>query len=77
VGIPRRHLLCQQHWFEVRAELRREVELSLAAWLGGKNDVRPYLKARLRAIITVARLHRIDVATQEAQLARWTRAETL
>jgi hypothetical protein len=74
-GIPRRHLMCPQHWFEVPVELRGEVELSLAAWLGGKDDVRPYLRARLKALIHVAKLHQIDARNFEAQLVRWMPAE--
>jgi hypothetical protein len=75
IEIPRRHLMCRQHWFEVPQELRGEVEFSLAAWLGGKKDVRSYLKAWLRAIIHVARLHKLDASSFEAQLARWTKSE--
>ena len=73
-GIPRRHLMCPQHWSEVPAELQDDVWLSLAFWLGRKDDVRSYLKARLRAIIHVCNLHQINVRNFEAQLARWTRS---
>jgi len=68
--IPRGHLMCREHWFEVPVEARVEVEQSLAAWLGGKQGARPYLIARLQAIIYVGRLHRDDVGKYEAQLAR-------
>lgn len=71
VGIPRRHLMCPQHWFEVPAELRAEVERSLFAWLARKNDVRPYFRARLQAIIHVAKLHKLDARNFEAQLLCW------
>lgn len=71
--IPRRHLMCPQHWYEVPAPLRAEVEETLAAWLAGKCDVRAYLRARLRALIAVTALHNGDTRSYEAQLARWTK----
>jgi hypothetical protein len=73
-GIPRRHLMCPQHWFEVPADLRADVEVSLAAYLGGKSSARAYLRARVMAILHVARLHNLDVRNLEAQLARWARS---
>jgi len=69
--------MCQAHWFEVPSDLRDQVTAALASWLDGKDDVRPYLAARLRAIISVAKLHNIDVAEDEAKLARWTRSERM
>ena len=75
--IPRRHLMCQAHWFEVPADLRDRVTATLTSWLDGKDDVRPYLAARLRAIISVANLHNIDATEDEAKLARWTRSERM
>jgi hypothetical protein len=68
--VPSKHLMCREHWFEVPAEIRNQVEESMAAWLGHKDDVRPYLVARLRAIIHVAKAHSIAVPEEEAKLAR-------
>ena len=64
--------MCPQHWLEVPAELRGEVELSLVRWLRGGTYPRPYLAARVRAIIHVCQLHQLDVRNLETQLARWT-----
>ena len=72
--VPPRHLMCREHWFEVPVELRNQVEESLAAWLGRKQDVRPYLIARLRALIHVCDLHNIDSSEHTAKLARWTKS---
>lgn len=69
-AINRRHLMCATHWFEVPVEIRTEVFRSLAGWLNGDDAVRPYLIARLSAIVAVAKLHGIDVTTQEAEKQR-------
>jgi len=68
--LPPRFLMCPTHWFEVPRELRAEIVDSFTAWLKGKDDVRPYLRARLRAIVHVAKLHGIDTRADEAKLAR-------
>lgn len=69
-AISRRHLMCAPHWFEVPMPTRTEVFRSLAAWLNGDDNVRPYLIARLDAIIAVATKHHIGIAVEEARRAR-------
>ena len=68
--VPGTYLMCLQHWSEVPAELRDQVAMTLAAWLSGTDDVRPYLTARLEALIHVAKLHGCDATELEAKLAR-------
>ena len=68
--IPRGHLMCREHWFEVPEDLRHQVEGSLKAWLGHQTTVQPYLIARLRAIIHVATKHGIAVHEEQAKLTR-------
>jgi len=58
--IPRTHLMCPAHWFEVPLGVRTEVFQSLAAWLNGTETVRPYLIARLNAILHIVRLHKVE-----------------
>jgi hypothetical protein len=67
--IPRKHLMCRRHWFELPDALRIEVESTIANWLGGREGVRPYLIARLRALIHVNKLHGGDVSFEESKLA--------
>jgi hypothetical protein len=70
LAISRRHLMCAAHWFEVPMPIRTEVFKTLAGWLNGEDSARPYLIARLAAIIAVATLHKLDVAEQEAARER-------
>lgn len=70
LAIARRYLMCADHWFEVPMELRTEVFKSLAGWVNGDDPVRPYLIARVKAILAVAKLHNIPATAQEAELAR-------
>jgi len=74
--IPRRHLMCSTHWFEVPAELREQLIESLRSWLGGTVHVRPYLIFRLKAIIFVSKLHGAEVLEQVSMLARMEAAES-
>jgi hypothetical protein len=60
--------MCPTHWFEVPGEVRIEVSRALNAWLGGKENLRPYMAARLTALICVGKLHRIDMSALEAKL---------
>ena len=68
--VPAAHLMCREHWFEVPAELRCQVEQSLEAWLKRRVELNVYLCARLEAIAHVGKLHSIDVSAQETELAR-------
>jgi hypothetical protein len=71
VRIPRKYLMCRQHWFELPNSLRAQVESSLANWLAGREGVRPYLIARLRALIHVNRLHGCNVSCEIAKLTTY------
>lgn len=68
-SITRRHLMCAPHWFDVPLPLRTRVFETLQAWTNGEHNVRPYLLARLNAILAVCELHKIDCADLEAQQA--------
>lgn len=68
VAIKPRQLMCPTHWFEVPAEVRAEIYRALNAWLGGEENVRPYMVARLTALIHVCKRHRIDASALEATL---------
>ena len=70
LAISRRHLMCATHWFEVPMPIRTEVFKTLAGWLNGDDSARPYLIARLTAIIAVAKLHNLGTAEQEADKQR-------
>ena len=63
-------MLCYEHWAEVPPELCAEVEHCWAAWLAGKQTVRPYMAARLAAIVYVAKLHGENVTALEAKLTK-------
>ena len=69
--VPVTHLKCRQHWYEVPANLRDQVAGTLVAWLSGRDGVSPYLIARLKALICVAKLHGCDATDLEARLARF------
>jgi len=63
------HLMCVKHWYEVPADLRFQVTSYFLSWQRGEIPVKQYLIARLKAIIHVGKLHGIDVAALEAELA--------
>lgn len=67
--IPRKHLMCRRHWFELPDAMRTEVESTISDWLGAREGVRPYLIARLRALIHVNKLHGGDVTYETQKLA--------
>jgi hypothetical protein len=60
--------MCSTHWFEAPAEVRAEIYRALEAWFAGKENVRPYMVARLTALIHVGKLHGIDVSALETKL---------
>jgi hypothetical protein len=70
VAIERNQLMCPTHWFEVPQVTRTEVYLTLDAWLKGRESLRPYMVARLTALIHVGKLHGIDMSVLEAKLDR-------
>jgi len=67
--IPPRHLMCNTHWFELPPTLQRNVNLNLVSWLGGTQNLYPYMIARLEAIIYVGKLHGEDVSALENKLS--------
>ena len=73
--IARSYFLCQQHWLELPAEIRDEVAGAWAAWMSGRDDVRPYMTAQLKAVVYVTKLHGMAATVEEAELARWTPAK--
>jgi hypothetical protein len=66
--IPPRHLMCSKHWFELPPTLQRNVNLNLVSWLGGTQNLYPYLIARFEAIIYVGKLHGEDIHVFETKL---------
>lgn len=68
--VAKRHLMCAEHWWETPRELRSEVFATLSQWVNGETNAFPYLRARLKAIIHVGKLHGAIVANHEADLAR-------
>jgi hypothetical protein len=69
VIIPRRHLMCREHWFQLPADMRDAVDNSLAAWLAGQASVWPYSIARLKALIYVNNLAGKPTEQLAAELA--------
>jgi hypothetical protein len=70
VAIERTQLMCPAHWFEVPQATRTDVYLTLDAWLKGRTNLRPYMVARLTALIHVCKLHSIDASALETKLDR-------
>lgn len=67
-------LMCPGHWAELPSDMGNAVKDALLTWIEGKAPVRPYLVARLKAIIFIAKLHGQDVADLESKLANWERS---
>lgn len=68
VAIAPLKLMCPAHWFEVPAEVRAEIYRAHTAWFKGRENVRPYMVARLTALIHVCKLHSIDASALETKL---------
>jgi len=66
-NVPQNHLMCLEHWNELPAGMQADVVSSLKRWYSGDATIRPYMVARLVAIVFVARLHGEDVTTLEAK----------
>ena len=67
-AVPQNHLMCRTHWFELPEGMRLEVVAYWNRWYCGDATVRPYMAARLAAIVYIGKLHGIDVTVQEAKL---------
>jgi hypothetical protein len=70
LSVPQNHLMCRDHWYELPSGMRIEVVSAWTRWYGGETTMRPYMAARLAAIVYIGKLHGIDVTTQEAKLIK-------
>lgn len=68
--VPQNRLMCYLHWTELPCVLRIAVASSWTSWLAGEITMRPYMIARLAAIVYIGKLHGIDVTAQEAKLEK-------
>jgi hypothetical protein len=62
------HLMCLDHWRGVPEPLQERVVSTYRRFLAGTEGIRPYMLARLEAIIHVSKLHGIDTARMEREL---------
>jgi hypothetical protein len=69
-AVPQKHLMCPEHWFELPVNMRIQVTASWLLWYGGDATVRPYMAARLAAVVYVAKLHGENVTALEAKLTK-------
>ncbi len=70
LSVPQNHLMCREHWFELPVGMRVGVVSSWTRWFSGDTTIRPYMAARLDALVYIGKLHGIDVTAQEAKLKK-------